>query len=186
MQIWCICCAYTETQIFSLVLYHVIVSLYRGFIQPSIFRLSRHCTTLCTLCICACVMNCGWCSVVSIVLQLRASVLCWSQTNMQNAVLTRAELSVVLNDSWAACTACRQTFEYSWKPRPGVVRGRLPAWFKKSGSTFCVCYVRYRFGWKCCWSTLKCTTSVWLPGGWPQGVCLHSDGTPKESRPSGT
>lgn len=146
MQIWSICCAYTETQIFSLVLYHVIVSLYRGFVQPSIFSLSRHCTTLCTLCICACVMNCGWCSVVSIVSQLRASALCWSQTNVQNAVLTRAELSVVLNDSWAAYTACRQTFEYSWKPRPGVVRGRLPAWFKKGGRTFCVCCVRYRFG----------------------------------------
>lgn len=28
--------------------------------------------------------------------------------------------------------------------------------------------------------------SVWPPGGWPQGVCLHSGGASGESGPSGT
>lgn len=41
MQIWSICCAYTETQTLPLVLYHAIASPHRGFfMQPSIFRIS--------------------------------------------------------------------------------------------------------------------------------------------------
>lgn len=112
-------CLHRETlwQLSSLVLHHVIVSLYRGFIQLSIFRISRHCTTLCTLCIYVCVMNYGWCSVVSIVPQLRMSALSKRQTDTHRTwwSLHEQNLAVVFNHSWAAYTACLQTFECSWK-----------------------------------------------------------------------
>lgn len=88
-------CLHGETlwQLSSSVLHHVIDSPYRGIIRLSIFRISRHCTTLCTLCIYVCVMNYGWCSVVSIVPQLGVSALSTSQTNTQKVLLTWAEFS---------------------------------------------------------------------------------------------
>lgn len=69
MQIWSICCAYTETQTLPLVLYHAIVSLHRGFLCSLLFlEFPHHCSTSVHLVhLRESVMNCGRCSVVSIV-----------------------------------------------------------------------------------------------------------------------
>lgn len=72
------------------------------FIQLSIFRISRHCTTPCTLCIYVCVMNYGWCSLVSIISQLRVSALPKSQTTHRTWFLHEQTLAAVFNDSWPA------------------------------------------------------------------------------------
>lgn len=107
--------------------------------------------------------------------------LCGSQTNVQNVLRTRAELSPVLNDSWAAYTACLQTFEYSWEPCPRAVSARLPLSRK-------MCHGRYCRGWKCCWTTLKCVArlrSDLLEGDLKVFVYIAM-GHGEESRPSGT
>lgn len=92
-----------------------------------------------------------------------------------------AELSPVLNDSWAAYTACLQTFEYSCEPRPRAVSARLPLSRK-------MCHGRCCRGWKCCWTTLKCVArlrSDLLEGDLKVFVYIAM-GHGEESRPSGT
>lgn len=138
-------CLHKETlwQLSSLVLYHVIVSPYRGFIQLSIFRIPRHCTTLCTLCIYVYVMNYGWCSVVSIVPQLRMSALSKSQTNTQNVVLTWAEFSRgaqwFMSSLYSVSADIWMCLKASYESRNMLVKGYQPA-VRGRQECFSVCY----------------------------------------------
>lgn len=130
-------CLYTETlwQLPSLVLYHVIVSLYWGFIQLSILSIYRHCTTLCTLCIYVCVMNYGWCSVVSIVPQLGMSALSKTQTNTQNVVLMSSmQLCSMIHVQFIQCRRLNVLESFVWEQ--DHVREMIPACSKGPTGVF--------------------------------------------------
>lgn len=87
--------------------------IYRGFTQLSIFRRSRHCTTLCILCMYACLMNYGWCSAENTVAQLRTSASSITQTKHPNA----GRNYCLFSDSKAAGAARLQMSDCFWEHR---------------------------------------------------------------------